>query len=63
MVPVRRPVRSPDGVGTARLHRAAEVPMRTTSRLLTALLGLAAAAPARPAVVEASSNTMVIAGQ
>ena len=37
--------------------------MRTTSRLLTALLGLAAAAPARPAVVEASSNTMVIAGQ
>ena len=37
--------------------------MRTTSRLLAALLGLAAAAPARSAVVEASSNTMVVAGQ
>jgi hypothetical protein len=37
--------------------------MRTTTRLLAALLGLAAAAPARPAVVEASSTTMVIAGQ
>jgi len=37
--------------------------MRTTSRLFAALLGLAAAAPARAAVVEASSNTMVIAGQ
>jgi hypothetical protein len=50
-------------VGNAHLHGTAEVPMRTTPRLLAALLGLAAAAPARAAVVEASSTTLVNTGQ
>jgi hypothetical protein len=57
------PSELPDGVGTARLHGTAEVPMRTTAPMLAALLALVSAAGARADVVEATSTTLVTAGQ
>lgn len=49
--------------GTARSHGNAEVPMRTTPRLFAAVLAVATATASRADVVEASSTTLVTAGQ
>jgi opacity protein-like surface antigen len=62
MVSPAVPPELPGAAGMARTHGTAEAPMRTTPRMLAAL-AIALAAPARADVIEASSTTLVLAGQ